>query len=219
MMLLKTGCLWPLCRVGLEIIALIAVLGTFVVWQGKTAERPIEEPVPIDQKAAVLERIHLVGELVTGIAVIQTVVKSTEVNELLRLQIGSTELLYVAVGEIRAGLNLQELDEKAIAVDGETVFIDLPPCKILDAKINVDRSYVFDVKRSLMLSPEAIHLQTAAERQALRESQETAIQAGLLEQADRQAKMLIRYWFESAGFGKVEIRDAGQAHNAAAAAQ
>ena len=58
----------------------------------------------------------------------------------------------------------------------------LARCRILDAKIDVNRSYVFDVKRSVVLSPQAIHLQAAAERKALEEIKAKAVQAGLLQQ-------------------------------------
>jgi len=69
-------------------------------------------------------------------------------------------------------------------------------------------SLVFDLKRSMVLSPKAIHLQSAAERSALREIRQAAIQAGLLEQAQKQAKILLRYWFQSAGFRTVEFAQA-----------
>lgn len=41
--------------------------------------------------------------------------------------------------------------------------------------------YVFDNRRSLVLFTQAVHLQSAAERQALKEIQDAAVQTGLLE--------------------------------------
>jgi hypothetical protein len=98
--------------------------------------------------------------LTTAIGCVQTVVKSGDVREWLKVQVGSVEILYVAVGEIRAGINLMDLDERALIIEGTKATVTLPLCRILDASIDVNRSYVFDVKRSVMLPPQAIHLQT-----------------------------------------------------------
>ena len=90
-------------------------------------------------------------------------------------------------------------------IEGTKATVTLPPCQILDSKIDVNRSYIFDVKRSLVLSPKSIHLQTVAERQALNEIQATAINAGLLQQAEKQAQILVRYLLETSGIREVEF--------------
>jgi len=202
----QIGCM---TRLLIEVAVIVALIVGLILWQGQKRDSKGKDiALPTN---TVLERIHMAGEFVTAVGCVQTVIRSSEVREWLRLQVGTTELLYVGVGQIRAGLNLMELDEKALDVSGDKVTVTLPPCKVLDTKIDVERSYVFDVKKSLVLSPRAIHLQSAAEKDALREIREAAIQAGLLEQAQKQAKMLIRYWFEAAGFRTVEFRESGPA--------
>ena len=202
----QIGCM---TRLIIEAAVIAALVVGFILWQGQRGELKARD-IALSTNT-ILERIHMAGEFVTAVGCVQTVIRSSEVREWLRLQVGSTELLYVGVGQIRAGLNLMELDEKALTVSGDKVTVALPLCKVLDTKIDVERSYVFDVKKSLVLSPKAIHLQSAAEKDALREIREAAIQAGLLEQAQKQAKMLLRYWFEAAGFRTVEFRETGPA--------
>lgn len=195
------------CLICVNIVGLLCLgLGLLYLWSRPIRNNGLDSTLPINTKTSILERIHLAGELTTGIASIQTIVKSSEAREMLRLQVGSTEILYVAVGEVRAGINLMELDEKALMIDGGKATVILPECRILDSKIDVNRSYVFDIKRSLVLSPQALHLQTAAERQALKEIQEAAVQAGLLEQAQKQAQILVRYFLESSGVREVEFQ-------------
>ena len=99
-----------------------------------------------------------------------------------------------------------DLDERSLVIDGSKATVTLPPCQLLDASIDVNRSYVFDIKRSMMLSPQAVHLQTTAERKALEEIQEAAVQAGLLHQAEKQAQVLVRYFLESSGIRDVQFR-------------
>lgn len=195
------------CLMWLKIIGLLGlVLGLFYFWYRPLGIVGMDKSVPTHSKTVILERLHLAGELTTAIASVQTIVKSSEAREMLRLQVGSTEILYVAVGEVHAGINLMELEDTALEMVGQKAMITLPQARILDSKIDVDRSYVFDVKRSLVLSPQAIHLQTAAERQALKEIQDAAVDAGLLEQARNQAQTLVRYFLESAGIPEVEFR-------------
>ena len=206
MIIPQMGCL---TRLIIELLVIAALVVGFILWQGQRRELKARDIVlPTN---TVLERIHMAGEFVTAVGCVQTVIRSSEVREWLRFQVGSTELLYVGVGQIRAGLNLMELDAKALTVSGDRVTVTLPQCKVLDTKIDVERSYVFDIRKSLVLSPKAIHLQSAAEKDALKEIREAAIQAGLLEQAQKQAKMLLRYWFEAAGFRTVEFRESGPA--------
>ncbi len=195
------------CLICINIVGLLCLgLGLLYLWSRPIRNNGPDSTLPINTKTAILERIHLAGELTTGVASIQTIVKSSEAREMLRLQVGSTEILYVAVGEVRAGINLMELDERSLVIDGGKATVTLPECRILDSKIDVNRSYVFDIKRSLVMSPQAIHLQTAAERQALKEIQEAAVQAGLLEQAQKQAQILVRYFLESSGVREVEFQ-------------
>ncbi len=205
-MIPRVGCM---ARVFIEVVLILALIAGLILWQGQRDDEPKPKDVVSPATNTVLEHIRMAGEFVTAVGCVQTVVRSSDVREWLRLQVGSTELLYVGVGQIRAGLNLMELDENALSVSGDKVTVTLPPCKVLDTKIDVERSYVFDVKKSLVLSPKAIHLQSAAEKDALKEIREAAVQAGLLEQAQKQAKMLLRYWFEAAGFRTVEFRETG----------
>ena len=200
----KIGCV---TRLIVEAALIITVIAAFVVWQSKQDIPKSGDTAPSPN--TVLERIGMTGECVTAVACVQSIIRSAEVASLIDVQVGSTELLYVGVGLVRAGINLTELDAKAIAVDGDKVTVTLPPCKILDEKIDVVKSYVFDVRRSLVLSPKAIHLQSAAEKAALQEIRQAAVQAGLLEQAEKQARILLTYWFQSAGFRAVVFRENG----------
>lgn len=195
------------CLIWVQFAAIAGlVFGLMYVHNRMLADTKKELRPPVESKTAILQRIHLAGELTTAIGCVQTVVKSDEIREWLKVQVGTVEILYVAVGEIRAGINLMDLEERSLVIEGTKATVTLPQCRILHASIDVNRSYVFDVKRSMVLSPQAVHLQTAAERKALAEIQETAVQVGLLQQAEKQAQVLVRYFLESSGIREVAFR-------------
>ena len=148
MIIPQIGCM---TRLLVEVALITALIAGFIVWQGQKREfkaRDIALPTN-----TVLERIHMAGEFVTAVGCVQTVIRSSDVREWLRLQVGSTELLYVGVGQIRAGINMMEMDATALTVSGDKVTVTLPQCTVLDVSIDVTKSFVFDVRKSLVLSP------------------------------------------------------------------
>jgi len=123
----------------------------------------------------------------------------------LGVEIGSTKLLYVAVGQVRAGIDLAKLNQESIVVENERVCLLLPPPEILDSKIDVENSYVYDVRKSMMLAPDAFDLQSDAQRKALEEVTKAAIRCGILEMASEQAKTVLSALMSMMGFEEVEV--------------
>ncbi|HOV74350.1 MAG TPA: DUF4230 domain-containing protein [Candidatus Hydrogenedentes bacterium] len=202
-----SGCLYRLL-VEVAIIAAIAI--GVMIWQANR-KRPVENVVPTNPKSAILQRIQLTGELVTSVAVVQVIVRNSEAREWLRLKVGTAEMLLVALGEVRAGVDLAALDETALAVEGDKITVTLPACKVLDAKLDAGQTYVYNLKKSFLLPPDGVNLQSAGERQAIEEIERTAIQAGLLDQANKQARTLIQCFLSAAGFRTVEFQAKGDA--------
>jgi hypothetical protein len=152
-----------------------------------------------------LAQLRAIKELHTGIASVQTVITSSETSRLLGLPVGSTKLLYVAVGQVRAGIDLAELDESCISTNGNDITVTLPAARILDSKIDVGKSYVYDVQASICFAPDSVSLQGEAERRALREVEQAALACGLLEMAGEQAAQIARSLLSIAGAENVRV--------------
>jgi hypothetical protein len=166
--------------------------------------QPIEPR--IENSAPIMQRIKNIQELATTVQTMETIVPVSADRRLGDIPLATTRLLYVARGEIRAGVDLNELTDADIKVSNDSIKIDLPPAKILDSKIDVNRSRVYDYDRGFLnLGPDvAPQLQTLAQRKTLVEIVNTACKEGILEDANNKAKQAIGQLLVNTGY-KVQI--------------
>lgn len=156
----------------------------------KTGPESISEPSPTRITAdTIVRRLRSLNELHTSSLKTQTVVTVKEKNGKGIVR-GSAKLLYVAFGEIRAGIDLAQITEK-IDQDG-IVRVSLPQVQILAAYIDVENSFVYDVTKSILFSPETTKLQTDAQQTALKELTDSAVESGILEAAAENAIVMVK---------------------------
>jgi hypothetical protein len=137
----------------------------------------------------------------------EAIVPTRQDRELAGFVVGTTKLLYIAYGEVQAGVDLEQLQPQDVVVKGEMIQIRLPPPRILDAKIDVTRSQVYDYDRGLLgLGPDvAPDLQTSAERQALEKIVATACREGVLQKANERAQQVVSQLLSTTGYPQVVI--------------
>lgn len=156
-------------------------------------------------KSVILDRLKSINELHTAISSVQTIVTDTEQRKILGMEIGQTKMAYVAVGMVRAGLNLTELRNEDIDLESSSICVKLPPARILDAKIDVDRSEVYDIRQSTMFPPQKVTLQSNVEKKALEQIIDSAKKAGILKTAEEQAKSVITSLVNMMGITNVKV--------------
>lgn len=100
-----------------------------------------------------------------------------------------------------AGVDLGALAAEDVNVSSDTVRIQIPPPRILDSKIDVNRSQVYDYNRGFLnLGPDVVpELQTLAEREALQKVVAAACANGLLEEANDRARLVVTQTLSKAG--------------------
>ena len=148
------------------------------------------QPEPqVDARTLILQQVRGVSELTTAVLAMESVVPTQSDRTLGTYVIGTTRLLYIAHGEVRAGIDLSQLTPNDISIQGDVVQIQLPPPMILDRKIDVERSQIYDYDRGFLgLGPDAAaELQTLAQRETLNDLVEAACEHQLLEQANERA--------------------------------
>ncbi len=172
--------------------------------------KPPEETV--DVPTVVVEQVRNVSELTTAIFTMEAVVPAQSDRKLGEYTIGKTNLLYVAYGEVKAGVDLAELSTAdvstfATAEGGQGVRLVLPPPKLLDTKIDVTRSSVYDYSRGWFnLGPDrAPELQELAQKEALAKIEQAACEQDILGQANDRAELVVSQLLESTGFEKVVV--------------
>ena len=162
----------------------------------------------IDIRPLILAQINEISELTTAELVMETIVPTSAETKIGNFSIGKTKLLYIAQGEVTAGIDLSNLTTDHIRLVDNKLEIQLPPPEILDRKIDVERSGVYEYNRGFLnLGPDvAPELQSLAERQTLQRMVVSACDQGLLEIANQKAQETIAQLFTHAGYTEVEVK-------------
>ncbi len=170
---------------------------------------PPPEP-EVDVRSVVLEQVRELSELSTASFAMEAVVPTKQDRTLGQLTLGTTTLLYIARGEVRAGVDLAQLQPMDISVspDRAQIAIRLPEPRLLDQKIDVSRSTVYDYDRGFLgLGPDsAVTLQSLANQKALEKIVATACEAQILEQANQRAQAVVTQLMQTAGFRQVTVQ-------------
>ncbi len=156
--------------------------------------KPQSPTLEIDNSAIILEKIQGIQELTTTVYRMETIVPTSAERVFgENWVIGKTELLYVAHGEVKAGIDLNKLELEDIKVNKDKIAIAIPASEILDSKIDVNASHIYHYDRGFLnLGPDvAPQLQTLAQQKTLNKIVTTACNQGILKEADVKAKETI----------------------------
>jgi len=169
--------------------------------------QPPEETA--DVRTVVVEQVQEVSELTTAVFTMEAVIPAQSDRKIGEVTIGKTNLLYVAYGEVRAGVDLEELTTANVTTSetGEQIKLTLPAPKIIDTKIDVTRSSVYDYSRGFLnLGPDrGTQLQSLAQQEAEIKIEQAACEQGILNQANDRAALVVTQLLQVSGFSQVTI--------------
>lgn len=162
----------------------------------------------VDVSNLVVQKIKGVSELTTIEFVMDAIVPTSSKRKIGKLVFGKTNLLYIARGEVKAGIDLSKIDKEDVKTIDNGIEISLPSPSILDKKIDVNHSQVYDYDRGFLnLGPDvAPQLQTEAQRRTLSKVVKTACNQGILDQANERAKIVVTQLLETSGYENVEVK-------------
>ena len=112
------------------------------------------------------------------------------------------QLIFVAHGEVIAGIDLNKLDPEDLEVRGDVLYVRLPEAEIFVTALDNEQSYVFDRDTGIFTHGE-VNLETEARRAAEREIEKSALEDGILEIADQNAKNFLERLFRDLGYPEV----------------
>ena len=175
--------------------------------QLKSLANPKPPEPKVETRSVVIQQIRQASELTTAVFTMEAVVPTQQDAAVGGIVIGTTKLLYIARGEVRAGVDLSALKPENVQVNGDTVRLRLPLPKVLDKKIDVSRSGVYDYNRGpLGLGPDvAPNLQKMAQEEALKKIQIAACSDGILEKANDRAKLAVSQLIRISGIKDVIV--------------
>jgi hypothetical protein len=111
-------------------------------------------------------------------------------------------LLFVAHGEVIAGVDLNKLAPEDLRVEGEVLYVDLPEPEIFVVAIDNQQSYVYDRDTGLFTKGE-VDLETEARRAAELEIEKSAREDGILTLAAQNAESFLDRLFRDLGYPEV----------------
>ena len=179
----------------------------------KTAITPKPPEDTVDVRSVVVEQVRLASELTTAVFTMEAVVPAKSDRKLGEFTVGETNLLYIAYGEVSAGVDLGQIQPADVSASEEetTIRLVLPAPKIFNDYIDVDRSDVYDYDRGFLnLGPDrAPELQMLAEKEAKRKIKTAACDQDILKQANDRAEIVVSQLLKTAGFAQVIVETSG----------
>jgi hypothetical protein len=111
-------------------------------------------------------------------------------------------LIFVAHGEVIAGIDLNKLDPEDLEVRGNVLFVTLPEPEIFVTALDNEQSYVFDRDTGILTHGE-VNLETEARQAAEREIEKSALEDGILDIAAQNAESFLDRLFRDLGYPEV----------------
>jgi len=111
-------------------------------------------------------------------------------------------LIFVAHGNIIAGVDLAKLSPQDIRLDGRVLYMQLPQPEIFIATLDNDKSYVYERETGL-LTKGNVNLETEARRVAEDEIEKAALEDGILDTAASNAENYMMRLLRSLGYPEV----------------
>jgi len=197
----------------------VMMAGLFVgtgFWQGgagamRELRQWLNPPPPepqVDVQSVVVQQVQGLSELSTAMFTMQAVVPTRRDRVFAGYTVGSTTLLYIAQGQVRAGVDLSQISREDVQLAGDrSLTLQLPPPQILDSKIDVTRSQVYDYDRGFLgLGPDAApELQQAAQTETLEQIILAACTEGILQEANTRAQLAVTQLLTTTGYTSVTV--------------
>ncbi|MBI3242086.1 MAG: DUF4230 domain-containing protein [Chloroflexi bacterium] len=159
-------------------------------------------PTPLPNGEAVVISIKALARLETAQFTIEKVIIKEQGQGALGALFGDRVIL-VAHGDVIAGVDLSKMVASDVVVlpDGKA-FVTLPASEIFVTSIDNDKSYVVDRQTGLLTKGD-VDLETEARREAQDEIEAAALEAGVLQQAQKNSEIYIRQLLAMLGYTDV----------------
>lgn len=174
------------------LLAIVLILG-YQISRSTPASTELQNP-----SSLIVRQVREVSELTTATFAMETVVPVSEKESILGFDLLESNLLYIAHGNVRVGVDLSEFNSDSVEVEGDTITVNLPPLKILDSKLDLEHSSVYSYDRGLLgAGPDVVNLHTQAQRQALRKVEESACQGWLIKTASDRVQKNVEHLLDA----------------------
>ncbi len=162
---------------------------------------PQPTPTLYPSPVTVIEQVQRLSRLETASYHVEKVITAESGQGPLGFLFGD-KLLLIAYGEVIAGVDLGSFGPDDVLTTGDgTVYVRMPPAEIFVATLDNQRTYVYDRRTGVAgMNPQ---LETAARQEAERLILQAALEEGILDEAEEQAREVLRALMLGLGFEHV----------------
>jgi hypothetical protein len=198
--------------VALIIVVLIAILRKAGIVPS-LADIFKAKPVVIDETPVLIKEIRSIGQIITATAYDEVVIDSVVVTNASRiinsinavspfpvLPSSQKQIVIIAKGKILAGTDLNLLTNESLKVSKDTVWLQLPRTKIIDAIMNPSDFETFEEKGTW--TNEEV---TAVKLRARQKMIDRALDQNIIEKASTKSKSVMEGFLRAAGFKTVIV--------------
>lgn len=165
------------------------------------------EIMVIDRQPAVITQMRELGRLESASYTVEKVLEGgvDQGNDLLNLLLGD-RLLFIAHGEVIAGVDLTELADKDVVVsdDRQSVTLRLPPARVLTQRLDNELSRVYDREQGLLTKGDP-DLESRVRQEAESAVLLAACEGGILAQAELNAQRQVQILLLAVEFREIEF--------------
>jgi hypothetical protein len=154
----------------------------------------------LENTATVVRQVQTLSDLVTVKYVLEKVVILEDAK-----WYGENRVLLLAHGIVKAGIDLQHLTPGDVTISGKNITLHLPPPEVTDAYLDDQQTKVIDNQTGLLRVFDK-DLEQTARANAVDDLRRAARTDGILEEADKRARLELELFLRQAGFEQVEFR-------------
>jgi hypothetical protein len=153
-----------------------------------------------ENTATVVEQVQTLSDLVTVKYVLEKVVILEDAK-----WYGENRVLLLAHGIVKAGMDLKRVTPDDVTISGKKISLRLPPPQITDAYLDDAKSQVIDHVTGLLRVFDK-DLEQTARANAVDDIRRAARTDGILDEADKRARLELELFLRQAGFDQVQFR-------------
>ncbi len=153
---------------------------------------------------AVVKQVQRLSKLETSRYTLEKILDAERTRRNVPGFLVGDKLIFVAHGEVVAGLDLSTIGEQDIEVSGDSITMKLPEPQILYTRIDNEKSYVYERETGL-LSDADKDLESQVRAQAEQQIRESALEGGILEDARKNGEQTLEALLLSMGFEDVSF--------------
>jgi hypothetical protein len=181
--------------------ALTPITNTSRAMETRIAEMLNPTPTIIPNPITIIHDVRSLARLETIQYTMEKVITAEEGQDALGFLFGD-RLLFVGHGQVIAGIDMAKLRPEDMWVEGQVLYMRLPPAEIFIVNIDNEKSYVYDRNTGLLRQGD-INLERAARIAAEQEIMNAALEDGILQLAQQNAESYMMRLLRGLGYPDV----------------